>query len=124
MTDAKKQSPENGLRRALDVEIVQNLLEVAELRGEMRASLQAINGKIDRLLALQEKVERNSQAITRLKTIWSFVAAGIALVVAALREWLLERTRQTGAVRCQTNRYTHSTEYDQCAGGSRTSTAA
>ena len=42
-------------------------MEVAELRGEMRASL---------------------QAITRLKTIWSFVAAGIALVVAALRDRL------------------------------------
>jgi len=88
MTDTKKQSPENGLRRALDVEIVQNLLEVAELRGEMRASLQAINDKIDRLLALQEKVERNSQAITRLKTIWSFVVAGIALAVAILKDWL------------------------------------
>ena len=88
MTDTKKQPPENGLRRALDVEIVQNLLEVAELRGEMRASLQALNDKIDRLLALQEKVERNSQAITRLKTIWSFVAAGIALVVAVLKDWL------------------------------------
>ena len=88
MTDTKKQPPENGLRRALDVEIVQNLLEVAELRGEMRASLQAINGKIDRLLALQEKVERNSQAIARLKTIWPLVAAGIAPVVAALKDWL------------------------------------
>ena len=88
MPDAKKEQPENGLRRALDVEIVQNLLEVAELRGEMRASLQAINDKIDRLLAIQEKVERNSQAITRLKTIWSFVAAGIALVVAVLKDWL------------------------------------
>ena len=43
---------------------------------------------IDRLLALQEKVERNSQAVTRLKTIRSFVAAGIALVVAALKDWL------------------------------------
>ncbi len=88
MPDAKKQQPENGLRRALDVEIVQNLLEVAELRGEMRCSLQSLNDKIDRLLALQEKVERNSQAITRLKTIWSFVAAGIALVVAVLKDWL------------------------------------
>jgi len=37
MTDTKKQSPENGLRRALDVEIVQNLLEVAELRGDLSA---------------------------------------------------------------------------------------
>jgi len=88
MTDPKKRPPENGLRRALDVELVQNLLEVAELRGEMRASLHALNEKIDRLLALQEKVERNSQAITRLKTIWSIVAASIALVVAVLKDWL------------------------------------
>jgi len=47
-----------------------------------------LNEKIDRLLALQEKVERNSQAITRLKTIWSIVAASIALVVAVLKDWL------------------------------------
>jgi len=67
MTNTKKQPPDNGLRRALDVEIVQNLLEVAELRCEMRASL---------------------QAIARLKTIWSLVAAGIALVVAVLKDWL------------------------------------
>ena len=85
---AEKKNPENGLRRALDVQLVENLMEVAELRGEMRSSLQGLNEKIDRLLALQEKVERNSQAITRLKTIWSFVAAGIALVVAVLKDWL------------------------------------
>ena len=54
----------------------------------MRASLQAINDKIDRLLALQEKVERNAQAIVRLKTVWSFVGAGIARAVTALRDWL------------------------------------
>jgi hypothetical protein len=79
---------QEGLRQALDVEIVQNLLEVAELRGEMRTSFQAINGKIDRLLALQEKVERNSQAIARLKTVWSLVAAGIAFLAAMLKDWL------------------------------------
>ena len=85
---AEKKNPENGLRRALDIQLVENLMEVAELRGEMRSSLQSLNEKIDRLLALQEKVERNSQAITRLKTIWSFVAAGIALLVTALKDWL------------------------------------
>ena len=88
MPPTKTPSPENGLRKALDVELVQNLLQVAELRGEMRASLQAINEKIDRFLALQEKVERNAQAIVRLKTIWSFVVAGIALVAAAMKDWL------------------------------------
>jgi len=47
--------------------------------------------RIDRLLVLQEKIERNAQAIARLKAIWSFVAAGIAFVAAALRGWLLGR---------------------------------
>jgi hypothetical protein len=37
--------------------------------------------------ALQEKGERKSQAIRRPRTMWSFVA-GIALVVAALEDWL------------------------------------
>jgi len=91
MTESKKPPPENGLRKALDVEIVQNLLEVAELRGEMRASLQAIHEKIDRLLALQAKVDEHSQAITRLKTIWSLVAAGVAFLVASLRDWLFRK---------------------------------
>ena len=91
MTDTKKQTPDNGLRRALDVEIVQNLLEVAELRGEMRASLQAIHEKIDRLVALQGEVDEHSQAITRLKTTWSFVAAGIAFLAATLKDWLFRQ---------------------------------
>ena len=91
MTEPKTQPPENGLRKALDVEIVQNLLEVAELRGEMRASLQAFNEKIDRLLALQAKVDEHSQAITRLKTIWSVAAAGIAFFAATLRDWLFRK---------------------------------
>jgi len=88
MSDPKEPQPQNGLRRALDVQLVENLLDVAELRGELRASLQAIKEKIDRLFVLQEKVEHSSQAITRLKTIWSFVAAGVALVAAALEDWL------------------------------------
>ena len=54
----------------------------------MCASLQAINEKIDRLLALQDKVERNSQAIARPKTIWSLVAADIAFLAATLKDWL------------------------------------
>lgn len=58
-------------------------------QAEMRASLHAIHEKIDRLLALQAKVDEHSQAITRLKTIWSLVAAGIAFIVAALKDWLL-----------------------------------
>jgi len=95
MTAQRNRPPEDGLRKAIDIEIVQNLLEVAELRSEMHASLQALSKKINRLLGLQEKVERNSQAIARLKTIWSFVAAGIARVVAALRDWLFGSKRAT-----------------------------
>ena len=54
----------------------------------MRGSLQALNDRIGRLLALREKVERTSQAIARLKTIWSFVPAGIAFVATMLKDWL------------------------------------
>jgi len=54
----------------------------------MRASLHAINEKIDRLLALRQKVDEHSQAITRLKTIWSLVAAGVAFLAAMLKDWL------------------------------------
>lgn len=84
----QRKPPENGLRKALDVQLVENLMQVAELRGEMRASLRSVNEKLDRLLCLQEKVERNSQAIVRLKTVWCFVAAGIAFLAAALKDWL------------------------------------
>lgn len=54
----------------------------------MRASLQATNGKTDGVLALQDNVERNSQVIARLKTIWSLVAAVIAFFAATLKDWL------------------------------------
>ena len=43
---------------------------------------------IDRLLALQAKVDEHSQAITRLKTIWSLVAAAIAFLAAMLKDCL------------------------------------
>jgi len=33
-------------------------------------------------------IHPSSLPIARLKTIWSFVAAGIALVVATLKDWL------------------------------------
>jgi len=49
---------------------------------------QAINNKSDRLLALQDNAERNPQAIARLKTICSLVAAGVAFLAAALKDWL------------------------------------
>ena len=57
-------------------------------QGQVREGRQATNSETRRLLALQEKVERNAQAITRLKTVWSFLAAGIAFLAAALKDWL------------------------------------
>jgi cephalosporin hydroxylase len=80
---------ENGLRRTLDVRLVDGLLELSELKGELRASLQAINEKIDRLLVLQDKVERHSVAIGRLKTMTSLLSAGVALVVSVAKDWVL-----------------------------------
>jgi hypothetical protein len=59
----------------------------------MRAHLQAINDKIDRLLALQQKVEDHSQAIARLKTVCSLVAAGIALAASVLKDWIFRHKR-------------------------------
>ena len=61
----------------------------------MRASLQALNDGIDRLLTLQEKVERSSQPIARLKTIWSAVYAGMAFLATMLKDWLFGQRRAT-----------------------------
>jgi len=77
----------NGLRRALDARIVESLSELAELRGELRASLRAIEDKINRLLDLHEQVDRNTVAIARLKTIAALVAAGVATLVTWLKDW-------------------------------------
>lgn len=49
---------------------------------------QAINDTSSNLLALQDNVERNPQAIARLKTIFSLVAAGIAFLAATLKNRL------------------------------------
>ena len=38
--------------------------------------------------AVQKKVEKHSAAITRLKTWWSALAAGVALGASFLRDWL------------------------------------
>ena len=78
-------------RQAFGVQLVGKLLDVAELRGEIQASLQATNNKVERLLALQGKVERNSQVIARLKAVSSLVAAGIALLATATKDWLFTR---------------------------------
>ncbi len=71
---------QNGLREALNQKLVDNLSEVAELRGQLKASLQSLNERIDRLLALEKKVSKNSVEIVRLKTVWTAAAAFIALL--------------------------------------------
>ena len=78
----------NGLRRALDTRIVNSLGELSELKGEFRASLQAINEKIDQLLTLQGQVQKNTLAIARLKMVASSLAAGVAFGVSFLKSWL------------------------------------
>jgi hypothetical protein len=51
--------------------------------------MQSVHEKLDRMLRLEVKVEEHSKSITRLKTWWSVVAAGIALVVSSVRGWLV-----------------------------------
>ena len=83
----------NGLREALDKKLVENLSEVAELRGQLTASLQSLNERIDRLLALEQKVSKNSTEIVRLKTIWTAAVAFIALLFSFAKEVFFTRGR-------------------------------
>ena len=92
--------PQNGLRQAFTERLLESLTDVAELRAEVRIGMQAldrkldrslaqVHEKLDRLVALDRKVEEHSVAITRLKTLWSCLVAGIALGVSVLKDWLL-----------------------------------
>ncbi len=56
------------------------------MHGEMRASLQAINETLNRLLALRAEAGERTQAVARLKTIRSLAAAGIAFLAATLKD--------------------------------------
>ena len=89
----------NGLRHAFAERLLDSLGELAELKAEVRVgmgaldqkidrSMEAVHGKLDRLLQLERKVEEHSAAITRLKTWWSALAAGVALGASFLRDWL------------------------------------
>ncbi len=64
-------------------------MELLALRAELRTSLEAVNAKIDRLLVVEKQVQEHSQAIARIKTLWSVLAAGIALAAATLKDWIL-----------------------------------
>ena len=77
-----------GLRRTLNEKLIEALIEVSALRAELRTSLDAMNAKIDRLLVLEKQVQEPSQAIVRIKTLWSVLAAGIALTAATLKDWI------------------------------------
>ena len=99
MTD-QNHPPENGLRKALDKKIVNNISEVAELHAEVRVGMKSLDEKIERCvgalekkldeaLALQVKVEENARSIIRLKTIWSLAAAGIAIAVSFLKDFIM-----------------------------------
>ena len=91
----------NGLRHAVTERLLKTLTEVAELKAELRVgmralddkldrSLHSVHEKLDRMLVLEQKVEDHSKSITRLKTWWSVLAAGVAVGVSALREWLVK----------------------------------
>ena len=90
----------NGLRHAFTERLLESLGEVAELKAEVRVgmkaldqkidrSMEAVHEKLDRLLALEKKVDEHSTAITRLKTWWSVLAAGIALAATFVKDWIL-----------------------------------
>jgi hypothetical protein len=76
----------NGLKNALWEKLVDNLSDVSELKAELRVSIATLNEKIDRLLILEEKVEKNSLAITRIRTIWTVVAGIIAFAASFLKD--------------------------------------
>jgi hypothetical protein len=89
----------NGLRHAFTERLMERLAEVAEIKAEVRVgmraldekldrSLASVHEKLDRVLALESKVEEHGRAITRLKTWWSALAAGIALGASFLKDWL------------------------------------
>ncbi len=80
----------NGLREALDQKLVENLSEVAQLKGELRISLKSLNERIDRLLALEQRVEKNTIEISRIKTIWTLIAGFIALAASFAKEYFFQ----------------------------------
>jgi len=91
----------NGLRHAFTERVLESLAEVAEIKAEVRVgmraldekldrSLASVHEKLDRVLALEHRVDDHGRAITRLKTWWSVLAAGIALGASFVKDWLLK----------------------------------
>lgn len=100
MTDRPRApEPNNGLRQAFTERVLESLADVAEIKAEVRVgmraldekldrSLASVHEKLDRMLLLEQKVEQHSTAITRLKTWWSVLAAGIALGASFVKDWI------------------------------------
>ena len=97
-----KQEEINGLRHAFTERLLESLAEVAEIKAEVRVgmraldekldrSLRSVHEKLDRMLLLERKVEQHSTSITRLKTWWSVLAAGVALVASFAKDWLARK---------------------------------
>jgi hypothetical protein len=84
----EKENPGRSLSELLNARLLDALTGIAELRVELRVSLKAMEEKIDRVLLLEQKVEDQERQITRIKTLWSVLAAGIALAVVTLKDWL------------------------------------
>jgi len=77
-----------SLKKTLNERLLDALSEIAALRAEMRATLHALDEKIDRLLVLEKQVQEHDRQLIRIKTLWSVLAAGIALAVATLKDWI------------------------------------
>jgi len=77
-----------SLKKTLNERLLDALSEIAALRAEMRATLHALDEKIDRLLVLEKQVQEHDRQLIRIKTLWSVLAAGIALTVATLKDWI------------------------------------
>jgi len=83
----------NGLKNAVWEKLVENLSDVAELKGELKTSIAALNEKIDRLLALEKKVEEHSVAIGRIKTVWTIIVGFGTFLVSILKEYLFRNAK-------------------------------
>ena len=84
----EKENPGRSRSELLNERLLDALTGIAELRVELRVSLKAMEEKIDRVLCLERRVQDQERQITRIKTLWSVLAAGIALAVVTLKDWL------------------------------------
>ncbi len=79
---------ENHTARNLKKTMNERLLDALSELAALRATLRAMEQKIDRLLVIEQQVQEHDRQLTRIKTLWSILAAGIALAVATLKDWI------------------------------------